>query len=36
MSNRDSTNLGVECFIPILDVANVPSSVRYYVDVLGL
>ena len=25
----------VECVIPILNVASVPASVRYYVDVLG-
>ena len=27
--------IGVECIIPILRAANLPGSVRYYVDVLG-
>ncbi len=28
-------SVGVECIVPILRVASLPSSVRYYVDVLG-
>lgn len=37
MSNRKPANaaVSVECVIPILNVKNIPASVRYYVDVLG-
>ncbi len=32
---NDYNSLAVECIIPILPVANLAASVRYYVEVLG-
>jgi catechol 2,3-dioxygenase-like lactoylglutathione lyase family enzyme len=34
-STPDPEAVGVECIIPILRVASLPASIRYYVDVLG-
>ena len=35
MSDGSPSSAGVECIIPILRVANLAASIRYYLEVLG-